>query len=205
MGKVVDLTGQRFGKLVVLRKGKIVITNTKWRGTRVYWFCQCDCGKQKEISTQSLISPSHRSKVGGHNTWSCGCLKSDIGKTRMGSNHPMWKGGRYVNADGYVKIYAKDHANASGNGYVSEHTLIMSQQLGRPLLKSEAVHHKNGVKADNRIENLELWNRSHPDGQRVDDKVQWCVEFLSMYAPNYSRQKSTKSRLSYLRNDTVRK
>lgn len=60
----------------------------------------------------------------------------------------------------------------------------MEQQLGRNLLPEETVHHINGVRADNRPENLELWSSSHPSGQRVSDKVEWALEMLALYAPD---------------------
>lgn len=64
-----------------------------------------------------------------------------------------------------------------------QHRYIMSEQLGRDLLPNENVHHINGVRDDNRLENLELWSSSQPSGQRVADKVAWAKEILAQYDP----------------------
>lgn len=62
-----------------------------------------------------------------------------------------------------------------------EHRLVMAEMLGRPLRKGETVHHKNGIKDDNRPENLELWVNMHPYGQRVTDLVAFARQILAEY------------------------
>lgn len=90
---------------------------------------------------------------------------------------------RHLNSQGYVKVYAEGHPNAETNGVIAEHRLVMARHLGRALLPNEVVHHINGDRADNRIENLELWNTFQPRGQRVEDKVAWAIEILRTYKP----------------------
>ena len=96
---------------------------------------------------------------------------------RLGNGN--WKGGRNKINTGYWKVLAKDHPAADKNGYVLEHRIVLEKQMGRYLHDRERVHHKNGVRDDNRLENLELWlvpNSKDPAGQRMKDLMN---EFLT--------------------------
>ncbi len=82
-----------------------------------------------------------------------------LGKLLVGEKNPRWKG-RVKRSSGYYAIRKTDHPFASRDGYVMEHRLVMEEHLGRYLTPEEDVHHINGIKTDNRIENLELLSKS---------------------------------------------
>lgn len=102
-------------------------------------------------------------------------------RKRRGEESSSWKGGRIIRPDGYVWVYKPDDPRANCGRYMREHTLVLEEFLGRKLVRGETAHHRNGDRADNRIENLELWSISQPAGQRVKDKIQWAKEILALY------------------------
>jgi hypothetical protein len=87
-------------------------------------------------------------------------------------NGPRGKGS--INSMGYRTFWIDGKV-------MKEHTIVMEEKLGRKLLPNENIHHINGVKDDNRPENLELWVKSQPSGQRATDLVKWAKEILALY------------------------
>lgn len=139
--------------------------------------CRWKASKKKCLDCETLI---------GRDALRC---RPCDGKAKMFERHPNWTGGRKKHSQGYVLLTdqeSKNHPNSQKGGLL-EHIKVMSDLLGRPLdTKVENVHHKNGVKDDNRVENLELWTISQPRGQRVTDKIAWAKEILALYGDDPS-------------------
>ena len=95
------------------------------------------------------------------------------------------KGETRINNKGYVYEYVgRDTSHPrNANGFVAKHTLVMEDFLGRTLIQGETVHHKNGIRTDNRIENLELWCKPQPSGVRAEDVLKWAKEIVELYEP----------------------
>ena len=154
-----DLEGRRFGSLLVLH---FVGERRSPAGSKATWLCRCDCGTERVFDARTLVTGSGTS---------CG----------KGPCHHNWKGGRQMGSGGYIYVRATEHPNANADGYIAEHRVVMEQAIGRPLKRSETVHHKNGIRDDNRIENLELWDGHHGPGQRVADRIAEYVKYLESH------------------------
>lgn len=100
------------------------------------------------------------------NGWSTGRRQYAMPGTRYHDKH-----------GGYVKIVTE------GGRLMKEHRYVIEQMLGRPLLPDETVHHKNGVRNDNRLENLELRVDSHGQGITVEEALAWAAEIQRRYGP----------------------
>lgn len=112
------------------------------------------------------LTAAHKAKIGVSRKGKC-----------SGTEHPRWNGGRKV-VKGYVYVLCRDHPNTTKAGYILEQILVMEAHLGRYLSKEEKIHHINGNRADNRIENLQLFpskaaHTAHHSGVRGD--TGWAV------------------------------
>lgn len=93
---------------------------------------------------------------------------------------------RPINENGHVHSTGYRRLHFRGGKKAYQHRVLMEKLLGRPLRKGENVHHKDGDRLNNAPDNLELWSKMQPPGQRVVDKVQFAVEILTLY-PEFAR------------------
>lgn len=135
------------------------------------WAACISCGKERwvvsfrTVPIFSLCAKCSFAQVASHSV-----------KDRRGNTNPNWRGGRYKDrSNGYSMFWVGENdfffSMTRATGYVLEHRLVMAKHLGRNLQSWEEVHHKNGIKDDNRLENLELTtvgshSREHGKGYR---------------------------------------
>lgn len=128
------------------------------RDGKAIWECVCDCGKLVKVCSYDLTHNKQKS---------CRCYKQ---RNRIADKIYKRQDRGYI----ILNINGKD---------IREHRYVMEKQLGRKLHKGESVHHKNSLRWDNNLENLELWCKQQPTGARVSDLVDWAKQLLKIYSP----------------------
>lgn len=170
----------------VKKENFCIICGNKFDNFRAkYCSSKCRNEARKKIELEHKLKKNKRCKYCGVliNPRSIMCIIC----RRKSENSPNWKNGRFKTPEGYILIKNKNHPFCNKKGYIFEHRLKMERYLGRYLSNNEIVHHKNRIKHDNRIQNLELWSKAHPEGGRIKDIIEWCQTFIGLYENEISK------------------
>ena len=139
--------------------GKTATTMRSWYG----WIACVDCGVPRWATLKSKVSRravSPRCRPCHSLTPEAAVGRKASPPPLFGEANPRWNGGRRVDGHGYILVYIHRgdffYEMTGRSPYVFEHRLVMAKHLGRNLQSWEVVHHKNHVRDDNRLENLEL-------------------------------------------------
>jgi hypothetical protein len=103
---------------------------------------------------------------------SCGCYRKETATKQALINAEKKFVGRKTTNTGYIAVYAPDHPKAVAGGYVLEHRLVAESSIGRMLEDDEVVHHKNHIKTDNRIENLQVMTASEHMSMHMKERYE---------------------------------
>lgn len=120
------------------------------------WHACIDCGKERWVHFERISLRCHK----------CEALN------RRGGKNPNWFGGQTITREGYVFIRNPIHPRAKPNGYVKRAIFVLEEKLGRPLLPDEVTHHINGIKDDDRPENLMAL--PFAEHSRLEAKKMWA-------------------------------
>lgn len=165
-----DMTGVQFGHLTLLQH--LPAASSKQGG---HWLCVCDCGTKVRTSMKAMREVRTMYRIDACK----GCRDKRYGRDKR-RQLPEGDEGWSINKQGYAIVIR-------GGVTYRQHRVVMERILGRALDVNEIVHHRNGIRHDNRPENLELWvttELGQPYGQRAEDRVRDAIEVLRRYAPS---------------------
>ena len=182
---------------------------TLTKGSMKQVLLTCDTCGHETTTTYSNYIQGQRTREFDGKTYCRPCSKAVGGATRhgrpqphvaernrrlSGGKHPSWKGGTYINNWGYRMIHVRSGKDPNGSGwncYELEHRVVMEKHLGREINQGEIIHHINGDKLDNRIENLDLCESEKQHRQAHISLEQTAIELVQAGLLEYDRD--TKS------------
>jgi hypothetical protein len=163
-------------KNISKKKETKVLENREWLISELENKTATQIAKEINTDPQNVMYWAHKyGMISESKSESCKkAIRKKYGKVPTGANASNWKGGRRI-IQGYIYLYIPEHP-AAQRGVVQEHRLVMEENLGRYLKSDEVVHHLNGIKDDNRIENLQLVKR----GEHVSNHFKASHEVVDL-------------------------